>query len=246
MMHSSKSHFFTSSLIVVVCVPLGYVAAMAFETPKPDKIQATKVEQSGVGEGSETKTVVHERGRRKAKPGSRLELVERIAVAGIDELLDLSREILGDSSLVDLSARVALFDRWIELDAERGWEIVQEEMAGQEEEGRHSLAVSIYSGRWALVDPDSVFVASQGIDEENLRKRAMGGIANSLSSYRPADFFRLFQGNSDPLMLFYQKTAAKMYAISDPRAAVAAIGGLSLSAELASGWAKNDPDAALA
>ncbi|YCM46625.1 hypothetical protein V2O64_11400 [Verrucomicrobiaceae bacterium 227] len=189
----SKRPYLATSLTVMLCLPLGYVAAMAFEEQTHEIPQERTVGRQEQAVDSKLMSRESERGRVPADPGSRLGMLERIAAAGIDELPELSREIYEGSGLTTFYLREALIDCWIEVDSQKGWTFFLGEKA-KEGRTRYTSVTHEYCGRWALVDPDSALAAAQGINDEEARKSATISIGSSLSSHSPVDYFRLLSG----------------------------------------------------
>ena len=253
-MTATKIPYLGAALIAAVCLPLGYTAHMAFEkNAEEDTAKTISLGERGAGS-------MQVKGQSKSKrvtadPMSRLGILERIASATLAELPDLSRELIQGPSPASYSIMKALLDRWVEVDAPQGFAFILAENTKYEGSkkivNQWTSAAYEYCGRWALVDPSSAFLAAQGIEDKKITDVAMDRISMSLATHRPADFFHILGSLGDKKIGDYQPIAIRMFAISDLQGAIAAIEkverpGAPLSADLASGWAKQDPDSALA
>ncbi len=179
--------------------------------------------------------------------------LERISASGLEALPALWREMLAGGDNIPL--RMALVDRWIELDPEDGFAFFTETEAEWEGTILNGV-VPEYCGRWALVDPERALEAAKSITGFGPSAGfSIRAVAAALARDRPGDLFRLLavpgQSRWLPASL---SVAIRNLALTNPRAAVTAIENLDrdlrlgkgLAADLAGGWARQDPEAALA
>ncbi len=194
--------------------------------------------------------------------GSReLLLLEKLARASRAELETLTAEMLKNGE--NYFTMLSLCDRWIELDPERGYELLTA-ANGPPPVPRVRSFVWSYLGRWSLKAPDTAVKKMLSLGNYDLRI-ASSRISHELSIKRPADFFRLLpelkKGDDADFCI---ATAAKTLGFQDPAAAVklwkewpvnqerrmgepsAASERARVLAFLMTGWAKADPQAAIA
>lgn len=185
----------------------------------------------------------------KSQRSPALRMLEKLATATRAELEEVTMEILAGK---DYQLKNALWDRWIEVDAEAGYEGL---MSGKFPAGNEKMIfVWAYIGRWSLADPDEAVARMLALGGRDL-EIAGARISEALSSKRPADFFRLLpelrKGHD---WEGHINTAGRGLAEQDPAAAVKLLtdwqGGPGDKARsrlvqaLALGWARTDQQAA--
>lgn len=195
-----------------------------------------------------------------------LQLLERIAVASVEELQALTVELLGAGKM-DGNAIQSLWDRWIEVDAAKGFEFVLAQLSSRPE---LSGLTNLYLGRWSIKDPDAAVAKSVTFGNAEEREIVFSRFSDELARYRPQDFFRLFAilGEWCDVAEVVDQ-AARGLAKTDPQAVLAFLEKYpavnkskprdedgdddqteamrqSLLSGLAGGWAKADSNAALA
>jgi hypothetical protein len=188
------------------------------------------------------------------EPGAaHLQLLERIASASRGDLVALTRELCAGKPDPDNLA--FLWERWLDVDPEGGFRAL---LAGDFGLSDRMRQVVSYLGKWSVRDPDKAIAAALTLPQLSDRHGAVSRISQIMAAHRPADFFRKYAelsklGGSD----FWIKTAAANLAFIAPSTVAGFLvdppGGLKLADHasndlyegLATGWARNDPHAAL-
>lgn len=172
----------------------------------------------------------------------RIDFLEDLTTTDLDKLPDLLRGLIdADGNSSDYLALNSVIDRWIELDPEGGFAFFLENFP---DAAYRSASISAFARRWARVDPDAAIAAAS----QTAGPHAIRSVAEELATHRPDDFFRLC---SDGQHDFHVSAAAQHLSREDPQAMLAFLPQLeeivrsAVSADLAFGWAKKDPDAAV-
>ena len=220
------------------------------DRPPPSPLRSATASASASASGSGSGSAALQFGPvEHPQIAERLATLDRIANIGLDELPDLVRELVAARvDQHDVADLLPAIDRWVELDPAGGFEFFSSQFPDRPD----VILVTRFSVQWALVDAAAAIEAAKQSSNSGLSQDCLYQIVTKLASERPAEYFKHWEAFTSHSRGYVLSEAAQRLAETDPRAMLEFFPRLNDTArhgvigDLAFGWAKKNPQAALA